>query len=445
MNTLKTSQPIEYMDGFDWDTMIKKRKQSQNNDQLTDIKLPDYMPDPTEVAKELGKATSVNDFWGKDGIFARMFGKTMEAMMQAEMSDHLGYEKHESVGRGSGNNRNGSYTRKFKSSGGTTSIEVPRDRNGTFKSNLMHKYETSSNEIEDKITAMYGKGMTTRDIQSIVADMYGVNVSATMISQITDKVMPLVEAWQSRPLEAIYPILFLDCIHVKANLEGKIDNVAIYVIYGITLEGKREVLGHWVGNGSEGASYWLEVVTDLQNRGVKDILIASIDGLKGFSEAIQSVFPKTKIQRCIIHQIRNSMKYVAWKDRKEFVADLKLIYKASTKEEAEMNLLKLAEKWGKKYAIAVRSWENNWDELSTYFEYTKEIRRIIYTTNTIESYNRQIRKVIKTRSVFPTERSIRKLFYLANCDIVRKWTKPMPHWANILNQLVIKFEDRLAI
>lgn len=444
MSTLKTSQPIEYRDSFDWDTMNNKKNQTKDVN-LSDINLPEYMPDPVKVAQELGKATNVNDFWGKDGIFARMFGKTMETMMQAEMSQHLGYDKHASMGRGSGNNRNGSYQRKFKSSGGTTTIEVPRDRNGTFKSNLMHKYETSSNEIEDKITAMYGKGMTTRDIQSLVADMYGVNVSASMISQITDKVMPLVEEWQSRPLEAIYPVVFLDCIHVKAKLEGKINNIAVYVIYGVTLKGMREVLGHWVGTGSEGASYWLEVVTDLQNRGVQDILIASIDGLKGFSEAIQSVFPKTKIQRCIIHQIRNSMKYVAWKDRKEFVADLKLIYKAATKEEAEMNLLKLAEKWGKKYAIAVKSWENNWDELSTYFDYTKEIRRIIYTTNTIESYNRQIRKVIKTRSVFPTERSIRKLFYLANCDIVRKWTKPMSNWANILNQLVIKFEDRLAI
>jgi len=447
MKQLQTSHSSKFNNEFD-DYTMKPAKSSKNKKYQTTSNKADiqkFMPDAEEVAKELGTAKSMDDFWGKKGIFSRLFANTMENMMQAELTEHLGYDKYSSLGKNTGNSRNGNYSKKVRTSGGDEVIEIPRDRNGNFEPRLLKKYETSSNEIEDKITAMYAKGMTVRDIQDMVGDIYGINVSPTTISTITDKVIPLVEDWQNRPLDKIYPVMYLDCIHVKMRREGKIDNTAVYIAFGLNMEGKRDVLGHWVGVGGEGANFWLTVVTELQARGVEDIFIACIDGLKGFNEAIQSVFPKTAIQRCIIHQIRSSLKYVSWKDRKEFIADLKLIYKAKTKEAGETNLIKLSEKWGKKYTMAVRSWENNWDELSTFFDYTPAIRRIIYTTNTIEGYNRQIRKIIKNRSMFPSEKSVRKLLYLANCDIVKKWTMPMPHWPDILNQLAIKFEERFEL
>lgn len=287
----------------------------------------------------------------------------------------------------------------------------------------------------EKILAMYGKGMSTRDIQNLLAETYGVEVSADTISAITDKIWPLVEAWQNRPLAAIYPIIYLDGFHVKLRRQGRVENVAVYIVLGIELEGHRDVLGHWIGDGAEGANFWLSVITDLQARGVEDIFIACIDGLIGFKEAIHAVFPKTEIQRCIIHQIRHSLQYVAWKDRKAFMADLKAIYQASTREEAESSLLQLGESWGRKYAIAVKSWANNWEDLATFFQYPAEIRRLIYTTNAIEGYNRGLRKVVKTKNSFPTPEAARKLLYLANQNITKTWTMPVQNWADILNQL----------
>lgn len=400
------------------------------------------MPDPEEVARELGKATSIDDFYGKDGIFARLFSETIEQMLEAELTDQLGYERYEAKGRNSGNSRNGFYESSLRTSGGDAKIRVPRDRNGEFHSELLKK---NSNEIEQKIIAMYAKGTSTRDIQDMLEELYGINISPSTISKITDKVWQLVETWQNRPLDPLYAIVYLDALHIKLKRDGKIENVAVYNVLGVNLEGKKEIFGHWIGDGGEGANFWLSVITDLQNRGVEDIFIASVDGLSGFSDAIHAVFPKTCVQRCVIHQIRSSLKYVVWKDRKAYIADLKTIYKASTREEAEANLLKLEETWGRKYGAAVRSWQNNWDELATFFEFPQEIRRLIYTTNAVEGYHRQLRKVLKNKASFPTEQAARKILYLATMDITKKWSAPLRNWPLILNQLAIRFDDRCPL
>jgi transposase-like protein len=414
--------------------------------QVKKANVQDYMPAPETVLQELSSAESMDDFFGKEGIFARLFAKTMEAMLEAEMTEHLGYERYEAKGRKSGNSRNGHSQKKLQSSAGAdVEITVPRDRNSAFEPQIIRKYETSSSELEDKILGMYAKGMSTRDISATLQELYGMAVSAQTISNITEKVMPLVEAWQSRPLAAIYPIIYLDALYFNLKKEHKVENRAVYVVLGLDLEGRKDVLGHWVGDGAEGASFWLGVVTDLKNRGVADIFIAAIDGLTGFKDAIRSVFPQVEIQRCVVHQIRNSLKYVTWSDRKAFAADLKGIYQAATREEGELKLLELAEKWGDKYAMAVRSWENNWQDLATFFDYTPAIRRLIYTTNPIEGYNRQLRKVTKTKSVFPSYEAVRKLLWLAHRDIIKKWTMPVHNWALILNQFAIRFEGRFPI
>jgi len=405
---------------------------------------PSSMPSAEEVQKELSKAKSMDDFFGREGIFARLFSKTLEEMLKAELTEHLGYEPYEAKGRNSGNSRNGGYSKKVRTSDGETLIEVPRDRNGTFEPHIVKRYASNTNELEDKIIGMYAKGMSVRDIQDNLAELYGIDISPTTISAITDKVWELVEAWQSRPLAAIYPIMYLDAIHIKLRRESKVENTAVYIVLGVDLEGHRDVLGHWIGDGAEGANFWLSVVTDLQNRGVKDIFIACMDGLTGFKEAILAVFPKTEIQRCIIHQIRNSLKYISSRERRPFLTDLKTVYQAPTREAAEANLAKLDETWSKKYAIAVRSWKNNWEDLATFFRYPAEIRRLIYTTNTVEGYNRQLRKIIKTKGAFPNADAARKLLFLANRDIFRKWTNPIVYWPMILNQLVIRFDDRLS-
>jgi putative transposase len=416
-------------------------KKNQNKQQAVKA----AMPSAEEVQRELASIENIDDFFGKDGVFARLFGDTLTQMMQGELSAELGYEKYEAQGRNTGNSRNGSYKKKLKTSTGEVEVEVPRDRNGDYEPQILKKYQASSNELEDKIIAMYAKGMTTRDIEDHLRELYGVEASAGTISTITNKVLPLVEEWQSRPLAAIYPVIYLDAIHYKLRKDHKVENRAIYIVLAVGLDGYKDVLGHWVSDGEEGASFWLNVVTDLKNRGVEDVFIACIDGLKGFKEAIQSVFPNTTIQRCVIHQIRYSLKYVTWKDRKAFARDLKAIYQAPTREAAEAALLKLAETWEDKYAIPVRSWTNNWDDLATMFDYTPEIRRLIYTTNMIEGYNRQLRKVTKNRAAFPSSEALRKLLWLAHRDVAKKWTMPIPNWAIILNQLAIRFEDRFPI
>ncbi len=418
---------------------------TNNNETNKKPNIQDYMPPAEKVQEELAKAKSMDDFFGKEGIFARLFANTMEQMLQAELSEHLGYEPHEAKGRNSGNNRNGSYPRKIRTSEGETIIQVPRDRNGTFAPVILPKGGGSNtNELEDKIIGMYAKGMSVRDIQEQLEELYGVQVSPATVSAITDKVWGLVEAWQSRPLASIYAIVYLDAIHLKLRRENKVENTAVYIVLGVDLEGQRDVLGHWIGDGGEGANFWLSVITDLQTRGVKDILIACMDGLTGFKEAILAVFPKTEIQRCIIHQIRNSLKYISWKDKKAFMVDLRKVYQAPTREAAEAVLEALDEKWRSRYAVAIRSWQNNWEDLATFFRFPAEIRRLIYTTNSVEGYNRQLRKVVKSKGAFPSGDAAKKLLFLAYRDITKKWTKPIYNWTMILNQLVIRFDKRIS-
>ena len=417
---------------------MSKTKKNTNKKQIN-------LPSTELVQQELAKAESMDDFFGRDGIFAKLFANTLEQMLEAELSDHLGYERHEYSGRNSGNSRNGYYDKKVRSSSGDVKIKVPRDRNGDYEPKIVPKYGKNTNELEEKILGLYAKGISTRDIQDTLIELYGVDVSPTLISKITDKIWDKVEEWQNRPLASIYPIIYLDAIHIKLRRDGKVANTAVHIVLGVDLEGHKDILGHWVAEGEESANFWLSVLTDLQTRGVKDIFIACVDGLTGFADAIHSIFPKAQTQRCIIHQIRNSLKYVSYKDRKAFVKDLKTVYKAANRETAEKNLLELKKQWNDKYAIAVRSWENNWDELSTFFDYPAEIRRLIYTTNSIVGYNRQLRKVIKNKSSFPSSRAIRKLLYLANVHITKKWTRPIMNWPLILNQLAIRFEDRFPL
>ena len=407
--------------------------------------MQDIMPSVEEVQQELSKAKSMDDFFGKQGIFARLFARTIEELLEAELSEHLGYERYEAKGRNSGNNRNGGYSKKLRTSNGETNIQVPRDRNGEFEPQVVKKQEANTNELEDKIISMYAKGMSVRDIQETLEELYGVEVSPTTLSAITDKVWALVEAWQNRSLASIYPIIYLDAIHIKLRREAKVKNTPIYTVLGVDVEGHRDVLGHWVGEGNESANFWLSVITDLQSRGVKDIFIACMDGLSGFKEALLAIYPQTQIQRCVIHQIRNSLNYIAWIDRKAFMTDLKAVYQAATRESAEAHLHQLAETWSDKYAIAIRSWQNNWEDLATFFDYPAQIRRLIYTTNPVENYHRQLRKVTKSKSVFPTPEAARKLLFLAHRDILKVWNRPIQHWQLILNQLGIRFEGRLVI
>lgn len=403
------------------------------------------MPTTERVAAELATARTVDDFFGRDGIFAKLFAATLEEMLEVELSQHLGYEKHEARGRNSGNNRNGSYEKKIRTSSGETVLTIPRDRNGSFEPQVVAKYQPNTNELEEKVLGLYAKGVSTRDIEDTLGDLYGVTVSASTVSKITDKVQQQVRAWQNRPLATIYPLIYLDAIHLKIRREGKVSNTAVYVVLAVDLEGQRDILGHWIGEGGEGANFWLSVVSDLQTRGVEDVFIACVDGLTGFSEAIHAVFPQVIVQRCIVHQIRNSLRYVSSTDQKAFMADLKTVYKASTRAEAETNLLQLGETWSNQYAIAVRSWENNWEELAAFFDFPAEIRRAIYTTNAIEGYNRQLRKVIKTKGAFPSADSASKLLFLAQRNIAKKWTKSILNWPKILNQLAIRFDGRFPI
>lgn len=403
------------------------------------------MPAAEMVQQELASAKSIDDFFGKDGIFARLFAQTVEQLLDVEMTEHLGYEPYALQGRNSGNSRNGKRPRQIRTSGGEVTIAVPRDRKSEFEPAILAAHQTSSNELETKIIYLYGKGVTTRDIQDTLRDIYGVEISPTTISAITDKIKALAEAWQNRELAAIYPIIYLDAIHVKLRHDGKVENIAVYNVLGMDLEGRKDILGHWIGTGGEGSNFWLSVVKDLQARGVQDVFIACIDGLSGFKEAIAAIFPRVLIQRCIIHQLRNSLKYVTWRDRKAFASDLKTVYSAVNREAGEGALLSVAEKWGKQYPMAVKCWVNEWEDLATFFDFPQEIRRLIYTTNSVEGYHRQLRKVIKTKASFPTADAVRKIMFLADRDITEKWTMPVPNWANILNQLSIRFEGRFSI
>lgn len=390
--------------------------------------------------KALAQFKSGKSLFGKDGAFAPMLKSFLEKALEAEMGAHLDEES-----RGDGNKRNGYGTKTVKSSSGEFVISTPQDRNSSFTPEIIKKRETILAEnLEEKIVGLYGLGMSLRDISSHIQEMYDTNISHTVLSQITDKVLPDIKIWQSRPLESVYPILWLDAMHYKVKDEGKIVHKAVYNIIGVNCAGQKDVLGMYLSE-SEGANFWLQVLTDLNNRGVQDVLIASTDNLKGFSEAILSVFPKAQIQTCVVHQIRNSLKYIASKDQKEFMRDLKLVYRADTKDLAELELDNLADKWETKYPVVIKSWRVNWDKLSTYFQYTKSIRKIIYTTNTVEGYHRQIRKVTKTKGAFTSDNALMKLIYLATKNIVKKWNSPIPNWGETVQQLSIIFEDRIKL
>ncbi|MBQ5696397.1 MAG: IS256 family transposase [Clostridium sp.] len=395
-----------------------------------------------ELIKILAKDPNIKTAEDIQNVLKDLFGGMLQQMLEAELDNHLGYEKHDYQNKTTTNSRNGKSRKTMKSNLGYFDLDVPRDRDGSFEPEIVKKYQTDVSHLESSIIGMYAKGMTTRDIASQVNEIYGMDISPTLVSNITDKVIPMIREWQSRPLETVYPIVFMDAIHFKVRKDNTVVSKAAYAAIGVNLEGKKDVLGIWIG-ASESSKYWLLVLNELKNRGVKDILIASVDGLVGFNEAIRAVYPNTEIQRCIIHQIRNSSKYLSYKDLKAFNADLKLVYTAATEEVALAELDRLEEKWGEKYLIAVRSWRNNWNELSTFFKYPPEIRKIIYTTNAMESYNRQLRKVTKTKSIFPNDESLMKILYLATIDITKKWTQSIRGWAQILAQLSIFFEGRL--
>lgn len=388
--------------------------------------------------KALEQFRSGKSLLGKDGAFAPLFKQFLEAALEAELEAHI--EESEEPNR-----RNGKVSKTVKSTDGQFELTTSRDRNSTFEPQIIKKRETVlADNLQDRIIGMYGLGMSLRDISKHIEDMYDVKISHDTLSEITDRILPAIKEWQARALEDVYCVVWLDAMHYKVRDQGKVKNRAVYNVLGVNKEGRKELLGVYVSE-SEGANFWLSVLTDLQNRGVKDMLIVCIDGLKGFEEAIQSVFPLSEVQSCVVHQIRNSLKYVASKDQKPFMVDLKLVYKATTKDLAEQNLAELAEKWGKKYPIVIKSWQDNWHKLSTYFKYTEAIRHIIYTTNTIEGFHRQVRKVTKTKGAFPNDDALLKLIYLAYQNISKKWTQPLHNWSLTVSQLAIHFEGRLKL
>lgn len=402
----------------------------------------DFHKPKIKLEDELNNCKTMDDLCGKNGLMQRLLGNMIEQLLEKEMDEHIGYAKHAIEGHNSGNSRNGKNAKIVQSSYGPIEIETPRDRTGEFEPQIVKKRQKNISSFDDKIISMYAKGMSTRDIQTHVQEIYGAEISATSISNITEKVLEVAKEWQSRPLHKVYPIVYFDAIHFKVREDGKVVMKAAYTCLGIDLDGQKDVLGIWIGE-SEGAKFWLRVFTELKNRGVYDIFIACVDGLKGMPEAINAVFPAAEIQLCIIHMIRNSFKYVSYKHSKEFVNDLKLIYRAETEERAKENLIKLQEKWEKKYPLAVKPWINHWENIRTFFKFPEEIRTIIYTTNAVESLHRQFRKVTKNRSVFPTDASLFKLLYLAVAGLSEKWTMPLQGWKTALSQFSILYGDRL--
>ena len=377
---------------------------------------------------------------GKDGAFAPLLKQFLESALDAEVEEHLDEGE-----RTRGNRKNGTSKKTIKSSDGSFELETPRDRKSTFEPEIVKKRETIlADNLESKIIGLYGLGMSLRDISGHIKEMYDTDISATTLSGITDRIIPQIKEWQARPLDEVYCIVWMDAMHYKVRDEGKVTSRAVYNILGIDSEGKKELLGMYISE-SEGANFWLSVLTDLQNRGVKDILIACIDNLKGFAEAIVSIFPQTEVQSCIVHQIRNSLKYVASKNQKEFMTDLKQVYQADTKEYAEEKLKALEEKWDKKYPIVISSWKNNWHKLSTFFKYAKPIRKLIYTTNAIEGFHRQVRKITKNKTAFTSDMALLKLIYLAQRNISKKWTQPLQNWGLTVSQLSIIFGERLKL
>lgn len=404
---------------------------------MRELNIPDI-----DLKKELSKCDSMEDLVGKNGLMQRLFGNIIQQFLEAEMEEHLGRDKYVRNDTEDKNYRNGYSSKNIKTSFGEVAVNVPRDRNAEFNPKIVKKYETVCNELDKKVIGLYARGMSVDDIKSEIDELYGVDISPSMISKITDKVMETALDWQNRSLDPVYPIVYLDAIHFKVKDDHKIVNKAAYICMALDMKGYKDILGIWIGE-QEGAKFWLSVCNDLKNRGVKDIVLACMDGLKGLTEAIRAVFPDVNIQSCIIHQIRNTIKYVASKDSKAFIRDLKTVYKATNEEVAINALQTLEATWGDKYPIVIQSWNNNWENLSTYFDFPPEIRRIIYTTNALEGFNRQLRKFTKIRTSFPTDDSLRKALYLATEQIMTKWTSPCQNWSSTLAQLSIMFEDRI--
>lgn len=395
--------------------------------------------------EEVKKCKTIDDVIGKDGLVQRLIKDVLENILEVEMGEHLGrdkYDRQTDIDQDDRNYRNGYSKKTLRSSFGDVDLDVPRDRKAEFEPQIIKKYETVCNELDKKIISLYAKGMSTRDIQAEVEDLYGITLSPSMISKITDKVIATATEWQNRMLDEIYPIVYLDAMYFKVRSNGKIVNKAVYICLGYTLEGYKDILGIWVDE-AEGAKFWLSICNDLKNRGVKKILIACMDGLKGLPQAIKTVFPTVDIQTCIVHQIRNSIKYIASKDKKAFMKDLKEVYKATTEELALAQLDNLKEKWGSNYGMVIDSWYNNWNNLDTFFKFSPQIRKLIYTTNVLEGFNRQVRKFTKVRTIFPTDESLNKCVYLATMEIMEKRTQPIHNWRTTLAELSLYFEEQL--
>jgi putative transposase len=382
------------------------------------------------------------DIIGENGLLKQLTKALLERALSAEMTEHLGYAKHDPAGHHSGNSRNGKGEKTIRGEFGTAVIETPRDRLSTFEPQILPKGQTRFTGFDDKILSMYARGMTTRDIQAHLQEIYGIEVSPTLISNVTDAVIEEVKSWQNRSLDSLYPILYLDALQAKVKDNGSIKNKAVYLAIGVNLEGHKEILGLWIAQ-TEGAKFWLEVITEIKNRGVQDILIACVDGLKGFPQAIETVFPQAQIQLCIVHLTRYSLNYVPWKQKKAVATDLKAIYAAATAVEAEMQLSVFEQKWSGAYPSIAASWRRNWDNIIPFFAYPAEIRKVIYTTNAIESLNMSLRKVTKTRGSFPNDEALFKLYYLALRNIAKNWTMPIRDWKAALNRFNIMFEGRM--
>lgn len=389
----------------------------------------------------LGDAKTADDLFGQGGILKMLSGQLMERMLEAEMQHHLGYPRHSKQGNNSGNSRNGKASKTVKTGNGDIKIEVPRDRSGDFEPQLIKKRESRLNHLNDQVLSLYGRGMTVRDIQSFVEELYGTSISRDLISTITDGLLDEVKAWNNRPLDAVYPIVYIDGFVAKCRLEGHVNNRVVYVIYGINLEGRKEVLGLSIGD-KEGAKYWLAELNAIKNRGVNDVYLICADGLKGLPESVEAAFPQAIFQTCIVHMVRNSLKYVPYQEKKAVATDLKKIYQANTVALAEEAMDEFELTWGDKYQAIIRSWRNNWNKVIPFFDFPKEIRRIIYTTNIIESLNNTLRKAVRNRGHFPTEDSLMKVLYLAIKGVSKKWTMPIRNWKQALNQFAIIYPDR---
>jgi putative transposase len=401
------------------------------------------MPITPELLDELLKDyKSPEDMFGDDGLLQQLTKAVVERALQGEMTHHLGYEKHDPAGKNSGNSRNGKSTKTLRGKRGQLQIDVPRDRNSEFEPQLVKKGQTRFDGLDDKIISMYARGMTCREIKAHLQEIYGVEVSPDFISTVTDGVIDEVRQWQSRPLDAIYPILYLDALQVKVKDQGRVSNKAIYLAVGVNMQGLKEVLGMWASE-NEGAKFWLSVITELKNRGVKDVFIACVDGLKGFPEAIEAVFPKTQVQLCLVHLLRFSLAYVSFKDRKAVAAGLKAVYRAATADEAEQQLEAFAGEWDARYPSIAKSWRANWARVTPMFGLPDDIRRAVYTTNVIESLNMSLRKIIKTRASFPNDDAAFKLLYLALRNAAKKWTMPVPHWSRAMQAFAIIYEGRV--